>query len=89
MITVNHAIVNATSFAHEMYPITQWFTQLEEVELSNDEKYWYITLSLQSIDTKGVVTFNPFATKQSKEYKIFKVDANSGNVISMKIRTLG
>jgi len=49
---------------------------LEEVELSENERYWLITLSYREMAVGR------------KEYKIFKIDSASGKVISMKIRTL-
>jgi hypothetical protein len=50
--------------------------QLEETELSDDERFWLITLSYQ---------FSPI---QSPKYKVFKIDSNTGRVVSMKIRSL-
>jgi len=55
--------------------------QLEEVELSEDGMYWLITLSYISKDT-------PFYLGLVREYKIFKIDLQSGNVQSMKIKQL-
>ncbi|MEZ6928093.1 MULTISPECIES: hypothetical protein [unclassified Aeromonas] len=52
---------------------------VEEVERETD--YWLITLSFAP---KSFSITNPAA----KEYKQFKVDLNSGEVLSMKIRTL-
>jgi hypothetical protein len=50
---------------------------LEEVELSNDERYWLITLSYSD---------NPILA--GVKYKTFKIDAESGRVFSMKIRAV-
>ena len=50
---------------------------LEEVELSDDERHWLITLSY----TAGNA---PIAFV--RKYKTFKVEASSGRVIAMKIR---
>jgi hypothetical protein len=52
--------------------------QLEEVELAEDDSYWFITLSYPQSD------FNVLNFK--RKYKIFKIDAKTGDVISMKIR---
>lgn len=49
---------------------------VEEAELSNDEKYWHITLSYYEAPNLRLA-----------KYKIFKIDANSSKVVSMKIRT--
>ncbi|GMU22665.1 MAG: hypothetical protein AMXMBFR13_27500 [Phycisphaerae bacterium] len=51
--------------------------RLEEVELSEDGREWLITLSY--------FANTPYVFGQ-KEYKIFRVDAHSGEVKSMKIR---
>ena len=53
---------------------------LEEVDLSQDELIWFITLSYR--------VKNPMSsfTMTKKEYKIFEVDINKREVISMKIR---
>lgn len=50
---------------------------IEETELSDDERYWFITLSYLMASTFGI---------RQKEYKVFKVDAYTGEVRSMKIR---
>ena len=64
--------------------------RLEEVELSEDEKLWLITLGY---NLSNSVTNNPLETLgigivENREYKIFKVDAETGEVESMKIRKL-
>lgn len=68
--------------------------RLEEIELSDDEKFWFITLGFEIIpqnppipDTVRDPLFPKINRKESKrEYKIFKVDAKTGEVQSMKIR---
>lgn len=56
---------------------------IEEVELSNDGLFWLITISyFPSGSSIAAIT----GQKTYKKYKIFKVDAVSGNVISMKMR---
>ncbi|MDI6735515.1 MAG: hypothetical protein QME42_04865 [bacterium] len=52
---------------------------LEEVELSDDEQFWLITLSYNDLST-GIQ--NMFG----KTVKLFKVRKDNGEVISMKIR---
>ncbi len=53
--------------------------QLEEVELTDDGKYWLITLSYPMVP--AIVSFPP-----KRQYKVFKIDAKTGEVKSMKIR---
>jgi hypothetical protein len=63
---------------------------LEEVELSENKQYWYVTLGFSRPVAKSEKTLIPdvisLATKTEREYKIFTVDAETGEVKSMKIR---
>jgi hypothetical protein len=54
--------------------------QLEEVELSEDEKYWLITLSFMEQSPLSPII------PRKKSYKLFKINADTGQVQSMKIR---
>ena len=64
--------------------------RLEEVELSEDQKYWFITLGFcRPVDKSK----NPLAdlvaiSSYEREYKVFKINAQTGEVHSMKIREL-
>ena len=68
--------------------------RLEEVELSEDQKYWLITLGFEL----PVNTQNPFGIMAGitpkgekllkREYKLFKVNSETGEVEAMKIRKL-
>jgi hypothetical protein len=54
---------------------------VEEVELSEDGKYWLITLSYSPLHpTLGMLM------SSGREYKVFEVDAFTSEVKSMKIR---
>ncbi|MDZ8258982.1 hypothetical protein [Nostoc sp. ChiQUE01b] len=63
---------------------------LEEVELSEDKRFWHVTLGFSRPVAKTERTLIPeaisLATKYEREYKIFTVDAETGEVKSMKIR---
>lgn len=52
--------------------------RVEEVEMSSDESFWFITLSYEDVG-------GPFSTTK---YKIFKIVAKTGEVLSMKIKTI-
>jgi len=87
MISVKEAAKNAYEYMKEIpgYENNENIA-VEEVELSEEEstakKYWLITIGYP-------VGFNILQpTSRSKEYKIFKVDADTGEVISMKIRNI-
>ncbi len=64
--------------------------RLEEAELSEDKKHWFITLGfIRPVDK----TSNPLANlmetpNYEREYKVFKIDATTGEVKSMKILEL-
>lgn len=48
---------------------------IEEIELSEDERFWMLTLGYEE---------GPFGGH--KAYKVFKIDAYTGEVLSMKMR---
>ena len=57
--------------------------RLEEVEISEDEKHWFVTLGFTVIKDR----FKMLGLSQSaRTYKIFKIDSETGEVQSMKIR---
>ena len=51
--------------------------KIQEIELDDQEQFWFITLSYYAHAAFGLI---------QREYKIFKVDAYTGEVKSMKIR---
>ena len=65
---------------------------LEEVELSENKRLWYVTLGFSRPIVKTERTLFPdsipSAIKYEREYKIFIVDAVTGEVKSMKIREI-
>lgn len=58
---------------------------LEEVELSNDGKYWLITLGIYTPTTAMMLRSQ--GIDEAANYKIFKINKSSGEVISMKMRS--
>lgn len=89
---VKRATVAAAEFLEAIYgaEISRG-AMLEEVEL-DDAGFWLITLSLpvrpaRPADTSSGL-FGPLAALASprRDYKVFKVDRSSGEVVSMKIR---
>ena len=60
--------------------------QLEEVELTDDGQYWLITLSYPVVPpNQAPLSF----MINNRKYKVFKIDAKTGEVKSMKIRNVG
>jgi len=62
--------------------------RLEEAELSEDQKHWFITLGfIRPVDKTSNPLADLIATRNyEREYKVFKIDATTGEVQSMKIR---
>jgi hypothetical protein len=77
MIDVKTAIRTAIEFLNEF---KEFFRpediRLEETEF-DEHGYWLITLSYRDV-----------SSFDRREYKIFRVDAQTGEVKSMKVRTL-
>jgi hypothetical protein len=88
MIDVKQTVKNAMDFVNNIYTQEKFDRiTLEKAELSDDAKYWFVTLGLGK-----VVADDPFSqimsgkTKISFKYKIFKIARDGGDVLSMKIR---
>lgn len=62
--------------------------RLEEVELADQENEWLITLGFDMPVKTNESLAASLAPSYKREYKVFKVDAETGAVKSMKIRTL-
>lgn len=62
--------------------------KLEEVEISEDEKHWFVTLGFTRPTEKAANKLGETLalSQSSREYKIFKIDSETGEVRSMKIR---
>jgi len=80
MINVKEAVKNAAEYFTDLYHDQFTNVLLEEVELSNG--YWLITLGYDAAsDIRSLL-----ANKASRRFKLFKIDCETGEVISMKIR---
>ena len=82
MIDVKQAIDKAKEHLLAFFPEAEE-VQLEEVELTPDKSNWLITLSYAG--TANSVASSLLVGK-SIRYKLFKLDAETGEVLSMKIR---
>lgn len=76
----------AAAYFQVLYPNVTAFG-LEEVELSDDGSHWQITLSFEVSQKPGGLVAFPFQPPKTK-FKVFKVDARTGEVVSMRIRKL-
>lgn len=81
MIDVKKAADISAEYLKSFFPeVTK--IQLEEVELTDDKKYWNITLSFDSDDnTTGYIVLG-----KVRKYKVFRLESATGDVLSMKIR---
>ena len=85
MLEVKEAVKVATEYIQALFVEKQIpELRLEEVELSEDKKHWEVTLSFVVREPTAYLSLGDAA--RSREYKVFKVDAESGQVQSMKIR---
>jgi len=84
MIDVRQAIDIAKEHLTVFFPEAE-NVQLEEVELTTDKTHWLITLSYEGVTTSVA---SSLLVGKSLIYKQFKLDAESGDVISMKIRDI-
>ncbi len=93
MIDVKQAVKVATEYFVDLYvPNVFNDVQLEEVELTEDENYWLITLSyekpISKTDSLGPIGAMANLAKRERGYKIFKIEADTEKAVSMKIRTV-
>ena len=83
MIDLKTASKIAIEFVHSIYPDNSDF-QVEEIETSEDGKYWLITIGMYDLtDVKG--TLGALIAKPRK-YKAVQINKENGDVRSMKIR---
>jgi len=83
VVNVKEATRAAFSYFSGLYAANTSDVRLEEVELSEDEKNWLVTLSyLPGSSVQVALRGNTMP----REYKVFRIDALTGEVKSMKIR---
>ena len=90
MIDVKKAVDVAQKYIRELYDdgMTTGL-YLEEVELTGDEKCWLVTLSFYSHRGGLGLIGGILAPGQGvQKYKVIRLDAATGQVKSMKIRTV-
>jgi hypothetical protein len=94
MIDVKEAVKIANDTLVTLFPSEKLADlELEEVEISDDEKYWFITLGFSVPEVKSGKTNSPLSRmlterekEHSRKYKIFRISAETGKVQAMKIR---
>ena len=87
MIDVNEASQKAIEHLTKLYPDDDLGKILfEEAELTDDDQFWLITISYKSPVAAGGVGQSVFVGDRS--YKVFKILAETGEIRSIKNRTL-
>jgi predicted small secreted protein len=76
-IPAREAVQIATRYLAHMRNLPAVYISLEEIEVTDDRKTWLVTLG-HPRSYEGPV----------EEYKLIKVDAGTGEVISMKMRII-
>ncbi len=89
MVEAKQAVANAQRYLQDMFGGTVGDVLLEEVELSDNRTVWYITLSF--IRSRSPVTptgsiAEMLPQKNPRHYKVFGLNAETGEVAAMKIR---
>ncbi|GAB3641651.1 hypothetical protein [Spirosoma arcticum] len=92
ILSIKEVVKNGVAFLKNLYEDADNIL-VEEVEMDDQQQYWFITLSYKLVDA-GFTTTEP-TTLQSflypgkdRSYKTLKIDAKTGAVLSMKIREL-
>lgn len=85
MLDVRQAVKMAHGYLIDLYPDQEVRNAtLEEVELSEDDAFWFVTLSFR-LGGADDLPFFPVQDK-AKSYKIFKMQADDGRLVSMTMR---
>ena len=97
-INVKDAVRIAVEYVRDLFATEQLIDlRLEEVELSDDGEYWYVTLGFSRPELQkqhdavgtavaGAILGALRPQTLARDYKIVKIHARSGDVQSVKIR---
>jgi hypothetical protein len=92
MVEVQQAVQIALQYVDKLFGgDTAKQLQLEEVELSDDERHWFITIGFnQPVTFEGDFLSEALKSitrpRVERKYKVIDVDAKSGKVRAVKIR---
>ena len=91
-IDVKQAVRKAAAYFLQLYPhFKDANVMLEEVEESEDGAYWLITIGYDMKQAKSALAPNLpniFGPQTVRQYKVVKIEAKTGRVVSMKMRPL-
>lgn len=93
-IDIKNAVDAARDEAAELFanePLVN--LALEEIEFDEEKQHWLVTLGYDSPNrvtrkTTGPSLFPTIEEEIPRKYKLFRIDANDGHLISMNIRSL-
>lgn len=91
MVLVKEAAQNALAFARDLLGDTRTNALLlEEVELSDDEKDWLVTVSVPAVrmSSSALSALSASGLTEPRDYKLIRIDAGNGSPRSIKIRKL-
>ena len=83
MINVKEAVQKAAEYFAELYPRKFPNVLVEEIERSGTD--WLVTLGYDDIPEFSEM-FSHLPMKPSRRFKLFRIDGETGEVKSMKIR---
>jgi hypothetical protein len=91
MVDVKQAVAKAMDYLEDMYQTDQFKdVLLEEVDLSEDNEFWNVTIGFtrrQETTSGGpMATLIGQSSEFKREYKVFQIDANTGDLRSMRSR---
>jgi hypothetical protein len=91
MVDVKEAVARAMEYLKDMYDTGQFKdVLLEEVDLSEDSKFWNVTIGFtrrqETISGGPMATLIGQSSEFKREYKVFQIDASSGALQSMRSR---
>jgi len=83
-VKCQEAVEVARGHLSEVLQIPASQVLLEEVELSDDQQFWLITFSYPAPEGSSFAA----VLGGNRAYKVVKLNANTGEFVSVKIRTL-
>ncbi len=89
MIDAKEAARIAFEYVQEVYKADEIpHLSLEEVELSSEGDFWFVTVSFLRPVSKSPIEAMTTGQLGTATYKVLKIQAEGGQVHSMKIRTI-
>jgi hypothetical protein len=88
MVDVNQAVTQASTHLRLLIPAAQKIT-LEEVEITEDDNFWLITLSFIDPNKEdGASLAHALSGRPHRSYRVIKLNRKTGELRSMKMREL-